>query len=113
MDIGLLIVLFAAIIAILILRTIIHIVPQYQRLVVFALGRYQKTAGPGLVLLLPPPIQSSVTVDLREFSVEIPQQTCITKDNATISIDFLIFQQVVDASDSVIKVQSFRQQVQQ
>ena len=104
---------FVLVIALLVLRTVVHIVPEYQRLVVFALGRYQKTAGPGLVLLLPPPIQNSVTVDLREFSVEIPQQTCITKDNATISIDFLIFQQVVEASDSVIKVQNFRQQVQQ
>ena len=104
---------FVAVIALLVLRTVVHIVPEYQRLVVLALGRYQKTAGPGLVLLLPPPIQSSMTVDLREFSVEIPQQTCITKDNATISIDFLIFQQVVEASDSVIKVQNFRQQVQQ
>ena len=101
------------VIALLVLRTVVHIVPEYQRLVVFALGRYQKTSGPGLVLLLPPPVQSSVTVDLREFSVEIPQQTCITKDNATISIDFLIFQQVIEASDSVIKVQNFRQQVQQ
>ena len=104
---------FVLVVALLVLRTVVHIVPEYQRLVVFALGRYQKTSGPGLVLLLPPPIQSSVTVDLREFSVEIPQQTCITKDNATISIDFLIFQQVVEASDSVIKVQNFRQQVQQ
>ena len=104
---------FVLVIALLLLRTVVHIVPEYQRLVVFALGRYQKTSGPGLVLLLPPPVQSSVTVDLREFSVEIPQQTCITKDNATISIDFLIFQQVVEAADSVIKVQNFRQQVQQ
>src|SRR5256885_5354613 len=104
---------FLLIVALLVLRTVVHIVPESQRLVVFALGRYQTTSGPGLVLLLPPPIQSSVTVDHREFSVEIPQQTCITKDNATISIDFLIFQQVIEASDSVIKVQNFRQQVQQ
>ena len=113
MDTGGLIAIFLAIVAILILRSIIHIVPEYQRLVVFFLGRFQNAKGPGLVLLLPPPIQSSVLVDLREFSVEIPQQTCITKDNATISIDFLIFQQVVEPGDSVIKVQNFRQQVQQ
>jgi regulator of protease activity HflC (stomatin/prohibitin superfamily) len=113
MSTELVVLAFVLVIALLVLRTVVHIVPEYQRLVVFALGRYQKTSGPGLVLLLPPPIQSSVNVDLREFSVEIPQQTCITKDNATISIDFLIFQQVVEASDSVIKVQNFRQQVQQ
>jgi len=104
---------FLIVVVLLLLRSIVHIVPEYQRLVVFVLGRYQKTAGPGLILLLPPPVQSSVTVDLREFSVEIPQQTTITKDNATISIDFIIFQQIIEASDSVIKVQNFRQQVQQ
>lgn len=113
MDLGALLAIFLAIVLILVLRSIIHIVPEYQRLVVFFLGRFQNAKGPGLVLLLPPPIQSAVTVDLREFSVEIPQQTCITKDNATISIDFLIFQQVVEPADSVIKVTNFRQQVQQ
>jgi len=110
MDIGLAIAIFAAIVAILILRTIIHIVPQYQRLVVLALGKYQKMAGPGLVLLLPPPVQVGINVDLREFVVEIPQQTCITKDNAPISIDFLIYQKVMEeqAADSVLKIQNFR-----
>ncbi len=110
MDIGLAIAVFAAVIVILTLRTIIHIVPQYQRLVVLALGRYQKMAGPGLVLLLPPPIQVGINVDLREFVVEIPQQTCITKDNAPISIDFLIYQKVMEeqAADSVLKIQNFR-----
>ena len=110
MDIGLAIAIFAAVIVILILRTIIHIVPQYQRLVVLALGRYQKMAGPGLVLLLPPPIQVGLNVDLREFVVEIPQQTCITKDNAPISIDFLIYQKVMEeqAADSILKIQNFR-----
>ena len=110
MDIGLLIALFAAVVAILVLRTIIHIVPQYQRLVVLALGKYQKMAGPGLVLLLPPPVQVGINVDLREFVVEIPQQTCITKDNAPISIDFLIYQKVMEeqAADSVLKIQNFR-----
>ena len=110
MDVGLAIVIFAAVIAILILRTVIHIVPQYQRLVVLALGKYQAMAGPGLVLLLPPPIQVGINVDLREFVVEIPQQTCITKDNAPISIDFLIYQKVIEeqAADSVLKIQNFR-----
>ena len=112
MDLGLAIIIFVAVIAVLILRTIIHIVPEYQRLVVLFFGRFQNIAGPGLVLLLPPPIQSSQIVDLREFVVEIPQQTCISKDNAPISIDFLIYQKVVEASDAVLKVQNFRAAVQ-
>ncbi|MEK6619536.1 MAG: SPFH domain-containing protein [Chloroflexota bacterium] len=103
---------FLVVIAIFAIRSIVHIVPEWQRLVVLAFGRYQKTAGPGLVLLFPPPVQTQQTVDLREFVVEIPEQTCITKDNAPISIDFLIYQKVVEAADSVIKIQNFRLAVQ-
>ncbi len=97
------------VILILALRAIIHIVPEYQRLIVFRLGSFEKVAGPGIVLLLPPPIQSvAQTVDLREFVVEIPQQTCISKDNAPISIDFLIYQKVVEPKDSFLNIQNFR-----
>ena len=100
------------VLAIAVVRNVIHIVPEYQRLVVLAFGRYQGTKGPGLVILFPPPIQTAMTVDLREFVMEIPQQTSITKDNAPISIDFLIYQKVVEAADSVLKIQNFRTAVQ-
>jgi len=113
MELGVIVIL--GIIAIVVIRGIVHIVPQYQRLVVLTFGSFNPAsgvAGPGLVLLFPPPIQTSQTVDLREFVVEIPQQTCISKDNAPISIDFLIYQRVDNASDSVLKVQNFRTAVQ-
>jgi regulator of protease activity HflC (stomatin/prohibitin superfamily) len=113
MDLRLITLGILIVIGILALRAIIHIVPEYQRLIVFRLGSFEKTAGPGIVLLLPPPIQSvAQTVDLREFVVEIPQQTCITKDNAPISIDFLIYQKVVDPKDSFLNIQNFRQAIQ-
>jgi regulator of protease activity HflC (stomatin/prohibitin superfamily) len=113
MDLSLITLGILIIILILALRAIIHIVPEYQRLIVFRLGSFEKTAGPGIVLLLPPPIQSvAQTVDLREFVVEIPQQTCITKDNAPISIDFLIYQKVVEPKDSFLNIQNFRQAIQ-
>ena len=115
MDLSLVIAIFLAVVVILLARAVVHIVPQYQRLVVLTFGQFNAAsgiAGPGLVLLFPPPIQTSQTVDLREFVVEIPQQTCITKDNAPISIDFLIFQRVDQAADSVLKVQNFRTAVQ-
>ena len=115
MDLGLILAIFLAVVAVMLLRAIVHIVPQYQRLVVLTFGQYNQAsgiAGPGLVLLFPPPIQTSQTVDLREFVVEIPQQTCITKDNAPITIDFLIYQRVDQAADSVLKVQNFRTAVQ-
>jgi regulator of protease activity HflC (stomatin/prohibitin superfamily) len=113
MDLSLITLGILIVILILALRAIIHIVPEYQRLIVFRLGSFEKTAGPGIVLLLPPPVQSvAQTVDLREFVVEIPQQTCITKDNAPISIDFLIYQKVVDPKDSFLNIQNFRQAIQ-
>jgi regulator of protease activity HflC (stomatin/prohibitin superfamily) len=110
-DISTLLAIFLAVVVIMVARAVVHIVPQYQRLVVLTFGQFNAAtgiAGPGLVLLFPPPIQTSQSVDLREFVVEIPQQTCITKDNAPISIDFLIYQRVDQAADSVLKVQNFR-----
>jgi regulator of protease activity HflC (stomatin/prohibitin superfamily) len=102
----------ALLLVLILVRAIVHIVPAYQKLVVFRFGNFDSVKGPGLILLLPPPIQSSIMVDLREFVVEIPEQTSITKDNAPIGVDFLIFQKVVEPKDSVINVQNFRQNVQ-
>ncbi len=84
----------------------IKIVREYQRLVVFRLGRCIGDRGPGLVLLIPF-IDVPVWVDLRELFLEVPKQTCITKDNAPIDIDFLIFWKVVDPVTSVIQVGNF------
>src|SRR2546425_5565673 len=108
----LVVLVIALLLAIVVLRSIIHIVAAYQRLVVLRFGSFDGVKGPGLVLLFPPPIQTSQVVDLREFVVEIPEQTSITKDNAPIGVDFLIFQKVVEPADSVLKVQNFRQNVQ-
>jgi len=84
----------------------IRIVPEYQRLVIFRLGRMIGQKGPGLVIVIPI-IDRPVRVDLRELFLEIPHQTCITKDNAPIAIDFLVYWKVVDPPLSVIKVQDF------
>ena len=83
----------------------IKIVREYQRLVVFRLGRCIGQKGPGLVFLIPF-VDRPVWADLRELFLEIPKQTCITKDNAPIDIDFLIFWKVVDAVTTVVQVQS-------
>ena len=77
-------------VVIIVLMNAIRVVPEYQRLVVFRLGRCIGDRGPGLVLLIPV-IDRAVRVDLREQVREIPQQTAITKDNAPIAIDFLWF----------------------
>ena len=101
-----------AVIALLALRQLIHVVPEYQRLVVFRMGAFEKVAGPGIVLLPPPPIQFVArTVDLREFVVELRDQVCVTKDNTPVSIDLLVYQKVVDPADSVLKIENFREAV--
>ena len=84
----------------------IKIVPEYKRLVVFRLGRAIGERGPGLVFLLPI-IDRPVVTDLREQYLEIPHQTCISKDNAAISIDFLVYWKVVSPVESVVAVRNF------
>ena len=97
---------FLAIIAVFMLASTIRIVPEYQRLVVFRLGRCIGTKGPGLVLLIPIVDQARM-VDLREQIREVPHQTSITKDNAPISIDFLWYYKVLDPAQSVLQVGNF------
>ena len=84
----------------------IKVVPEYQRLVVFRLGRCIGDKGPGLVLLIPF-VDRPVRVDLREQVREIPHQTSITKDNAPISIDFLWYYKVLQPTDSILQVGNF------
>src|SRR5512139_362505 len=94
-------------VAIVLIANAIRIVPEYQRLVVFRLGRViPKPRGPGLVFLIPI-IDRAVRVDLREQVREVPHQTAITKDNAPISIDFLWYYKVVEPAESVLNVQNF------
>jgi regulator of protease activity HflC (stomatin/prohibitin superfamily) len=84
----------------------IKVVPEYQRLVVFRLGRLVGQKGPGLVLLIPF-VDRATVVDLREFYLEIPRQDSITKDNAPIAVDFVMFYKVMDAQTSVVQVGNF------
>jgi regulator of protease activity HflC (stomatin/prohibitin superfamily) len=91
------------------LTSAVRVVPQFQRLVVFRWGKCIGQKGPGLVILYPFGIDRAVMADLREEVREVPHQTNITKDNAPIGIDFLIYWQVVDAVKSVLEVNNFRQ----
>ncbi|NTV53618.1 MAG: SPFH/Band 7/PHB domain protein [Candidatus Firestonebacteria bacterium] len=84
----------------------IKIVPEYQRLVLFRLGACKGQLGPGLVLIIPM-IDQVVMADLREIYLEIPSQTCITRDNAPIGIDFLIYLKVTNPVNSVVQVRNF------
>src|SRR5262245_60730722 len=84
----------------------IRIVPEYQRLVVFRLGRALGAKGPGLVLLIPF-VDRGIVVDLRERLFDVQPQTTITSDNAHLAIDFLVYSKVVDALSSVLNVVNY------
>ena len=102
--------IIAAVVVVLLVGLVVsavRVVPDYQRMVVLRLGRCMGALGPGIVFLLPV-IDRGVRVDLRETVFEVQPQTCITEDNATVSIDFLIYMKVVDAVPSVVQVVDFR-----
>jgi regulator of protease activity HflC (stomatin/prohibitin superfamily) len=113
MDLTWLFCLVAFVVAVLIIGVMsaIRVVNEYQRLVVFRLGRCVGSRGPGLVLLIPV-IDKAIRVDLREQVREIPHQTSITKDNAPISIDFLWYYKVLDPVQSVLQVGNFEMAAQ-
>jgi regulator of protease activity HflC (stomatin/prohibitin superfamily) len=86
----------------------IKIVNQYERMLIFTLGKTSpnEVKGPGWVFIVPI-VQRGVRVDLRERFIEIPSQTNITRDNAPISIDFLIYWRIIDPYKSIVEVQNF------
>ncbi len=103
---GILGIILIIIIALWIFASSVKIIREYERVVQFRFGRSMGSKGPGIVLILPI-INRLVKVDLRERYLEVPHQTAITKDNAPVDIDFLIYYKVVDASASIIQVQNF------
>ena len=88
------------------LAATIKIIREYERLVVFRLGRLMGARGPGVVFVFPL-VNRVNKIDLRERYLEVPHQTCITKDNAPTDIDFLIYYKVTEATQSVVQVQNF------
>lgn len=96
-----------ALLVLVLIFSMVRVVNEYERLIVFRLGRCVGTMGPGVVFLLPI-LDQATRVDLREQFLEIPRQTSITKDNAPINIDFLIYWKVIDPRASVLKVGDFK-----
>jgi len=87
------------------ISSIIRILKEYERVVILRLGNYAATRGPGVTIVLPF-FESATKVDLREKFLDIPSQTGITKDNASIDIDFLVYYRIVDPKLSVLQVEN-------
>jgi regulator of protease activity HflC (stomatin/prohibitin superfamily) len=92
--------------AISVIAASVKILREYERAVVFTLGRFEKVKGPGLVLLVPF-IQQMVRVDLRIQVIEIPSQDVISRDNVSMKVDAVLYFRVVDPERAIIQVQSY------
>jgi regulator of protease activity HflC (stomatin/prohibitin superfamily) len=95
-----------AIFVIIILAAAIRIVNEYERGVVFRLGRYVGVRGPGLILLIPF-IERMVKIDLRVVTMDVPSQECITMDTVTVKVDAVVYFRVMKPEDAVLNVEQY------
>jgi regulator of protease activity HflC (stomatin/prohibitin superfamily) len=95
-----------AIIVILFLYAGIRVMREYERAVMFTLGRFSGVRGPGLILMIPI-VQQMVRVDLRTIVHDVPSQDVISRDNVSVKVNAVIYFRVVDADKAVIQVENF------
>ncbi|HEY8518970.1 MAG TPA: slipin family protein, partial [Gammaproteobacteria bacterium] len=89
----------------LILFNAFKILPEYERGVVFQLGRFWKVKGPGLIILIPG-IQTMVRVDLRTIVMDVPTQDVISRDNVSVKVSAVIYFRVIDPEKAIIQVEN-------
>ncbi len=97
------VVVFLIVFAIIILYNTVKVLKEYERGVVFFLGRFQKVKGPGLILLFPV-IQTMTKVDLRVQVMDVPTQDVISRDNVSVHVNAVIYFRIVDPEKAVIRV---------
>ena len=97
---------FIPILLILLVFASVRILREYERGVVFQLGRFWKVKGPGLIILIPG-IQQMVRVDLRTIVMDVPPQDVITRDNVSVKVNAVIYFRVVDPAKAVVMVENY------
>ncbi len=85
---------------------------EYERAVIFRLGRVLNARGPGLILVFGP-VERMVRVDLRQIAFDVPPQDIITRDNVTLKVNAVVFLRVIDPTKAVIEVTNYQYQTQQ
>ncbi|MBN1545344.1 MAG: slipin family protein [Syntrophaceae bacterium] len=88
------------------LASAIRILNEYERAVIFRLGRIIDTKGPGIIILIPI-IDKMVKVDMRTITMDVPAQDVITRDNVSIKVNAVVYFRVVDANSAVIEVENY------
>jgi regulator of protease activity HflC (stomatin/prohibitin superfamily) len=89
-----------------IVASAIRIMREYERAVVFTLGRYSGVKGPGIIFVIPF-LQQAVKVDMRTITMDVPSQDVISKDNVSVKVNAVIYFRVVDADRSIIQVEDY------
>ncbi|HEY3563412.1 MAG TPA: slipin family protein [Casimicrobiaceae bacterium] len=98
--------LVVIILVVLFLTSSLRVLREYQRGVVFQLGRFWKVKGPGLVILIPG-IQQMVRVELRTVVLDVPSQDVISRDNVSVKVNAVVYFRVVDPEKAIIEVENF------
>ena len=94
------------------LFSMFRILREYQRGVIFFLGRFQKVKGPGLIIVIPI-VQQMVRVDLRTVVMDVPSQDVISRDNVSVRVNAVIYFRVIDAQKAIINVENYLQATSQ
>jgi regulator of protease activity HflC (stomatin/prohibitin superfamily) len=84
----------------------VRVVNQYERGIVLTLGKYSKTAQPGLRLIVPI-VQRMIKVDVRTTPIDVPKQEVITRDNVTVGVDAIVYFRVIDAAKAVLEISNY------
>ena len=105
-EIGSFLVLVAAVLVLMFLKLSINIIPEYQRSVVFLLGRFWKVKGPGLVIIVPI-IQNMFRIDMRTRVLDVPTQDIISKDNVSVRVNGVVYMRVVRPDMALIQVENY------
>lgn len=95
-----------AVILLVILASALRVMREYERAVIFQIGRFWKVKGPGLILLIPV-LQQMVRVDLRIRVLDVPQQDVISRDNVSVKVNAVLYFRVIDAQKAIIQVEDF------
>jgi regulator of protease activity HflC (stomatin/prohibitin superfamily) len=99
-------IIVVVVLVVMFLASAIRILNEYERAVVFRLGRIRDVKGPGLIIIIPG-IDRVVKVDMRTITMDIPPQDVITKDNVSIKVNAVVYFRVVNANDAVINVENY------
>ncbi|QDP71526.1 slipin family protein [Legionella israelensis] len=98
--------LFFIVILVLLLASMFRVLREYERGVVFMLGRFWRVKGPGLIIIIPV-LQQVVRVDLRTFVMDVPSQDVISRDNVSVRVNAVVYFRVVDPQYAIVQVENY------